>query len=121
MLDPEAQTNPLDGMMDSYIAFVAKAVPADTPEPLAAQLERRARAHEFTTILRKFVDRELLEWIVERQEAEEHEAGPHQGEHLQMERTQRVIELIRVEAITGARKTEGRTSRAVDLSRSGQS
>jgi len=65
VLDPSTGVNDTQKLMRAYTRFISRTLDNATAEPLAAQLERRGRPGELTTLLRMFVEQELAELVAE--------------------------------------------------------
>lgn len=94
VLDPAAAVNQKQRIIRSFVRFMKESVPDATPEPLAVQLERQGRAAEFANILRKFVDRELIEATGEKLQAAQDVDQQEQPGDPVIERTERLVELL---------------------------
>jgi hypothetical protein len=94
VLDPAAAVNQKHRIIRSFVRFMKESVPDATPEPLAVQLERQGRGAEFVNILRKFVDRELIEATGEKLQAAQDVDQQEQSGDPVIERTERLVELL---------------------------
>ena len=99
VLDPAARVEDSRRVVERFVAFIGEAIPNGTNQPLAVQLEQTGRQDEFTHVLGRFVEQELARWVAEGREA----VGAVPGEE-EVEKTARLIELVRSEEAARARR-----------------
>jgi hypothetical protein len=115
VLDPAAAVNQKHRIIRSFVRFMKESVPDATPEPLALQLERQGRGAELANILRKFVDRELIEATGEKLQAAEGLDQQEQPGDPAIERAERLLELFEGKAKARMRRAAPPRVDPVDL------
>ena len=94
LLVPSLSANDTHRLLRSYSRFISETLDDATVEPLASQLEQRGRGDEFAAIMRKFVERELAEFLVDNVPSE----GPAIEREKQLETMDRILANMRAEA-----------------------
>lgn len=100
LLIPSLSANDTHHLLRSYSRFISEILDDATVEPLASQLEQRGRADEFSTLMGKFVERELAELLVDTVRPEE--PAIERAEHL--ETMDRLLTYLREDANARARR-----------------
>lgn len=101
LLVPSLSANDTHQLLRSYSRFISETLDDATIEPLASQLEQRGRADEFATLMGKFVERELAEFLVDTGRSEE--PAMERAEHV--ETMDRILTLLREDANARARRS----------------
>ncbi|HWO24054.1 MAG TPA: hypothetical protein VNO30_35170 [Kofleriaceae bacterium] len=100
LLVPSLSADDTHQLLRSYSRFISETLDDATVEPLASQLEQRGRADEFAVFMRRFVERELAEFLVDIDRSED--PAIERAEHI--ETMDRILALMREEAIAHARR-----------------
>ena len=101
LLVPSFSANDTHRLLRSYSRFISETLDDATVEPLASQLEQRGRADEFAAIMRKFVERELAEFLVDTVQSED----PAIEREERLETMDRMLANMRAEANALARRS----------------
>jgi hypothetical protein len=99
LLVPSGSANDTHKLMKTYSRFIAETLEDATVEPLASQLESRGRSDEFTTLMGKFIERELAEFLVDTMRSDEPEI--ERAERIEI--TDRLLASLREDAKAHAR------------------
>ena len=100
LLVPSMSADDTHQLLRSYSRFISEALDDATVEPLASQLEQRGRAGEFSVFMRRFVERELAEFLVDI----DHSEDPAIERAERIETMDRILTLMREDAIAHARR-----------------
>jgi hypothetical protein len=101
LLVPSLSANDTHQLLRSYSRFISEILDDATVEPLASQLEQRGRTDEFAAVMRKFVERELAEFLVDTVRSEE--PAIERAEHV--ETMDRLLTWMREDANAHARRS----------------
>lgn len=108
LLVPSLSANDTHELLRSYSRFISETLDDATVEPLAVQLEQRGRSDEFAAVMRKFVERELAEFLVDTVPSED--PAIERTEHV--ETMDRILTLMREEANARAQRLSSPLSSA---------
>jgi hypothetical protein len=101
LLAPSFSADDTHQLLRSYSRFISETLEDATVEPLATQLELRGRAAEFPALMKKFIERELAEFLADAVPSE----GPAIERAPRVETMDRLLISVRKEADARARRS----------------
>lgn len=100
LLEPSTSPTDTRSFMQAYEHFIAQELEHSTPEPLSTQLEARGRSGEFSALMRKFVQEDLVRFVAEARATGSGDASAVSSKDFESART--ILEILRLEAEANA-------------------